>query len=75
MVLALTRLRFSLPYRSARTTALALLEMIAMRKARSENYSIASVPQVPYALSTIVPGYYISTMLAGECMMAKRIKA
>ena len=44
MVLALTKLRFSLPYKVARTSALALLELVARREARSENDSIASVP-------------------------------
>ena len=45
MALALTKLRFSLPYKAARTSALALLELVARREARSENDSIASVPQ------------------------------
>ena len=53
MVLALTKLRFSLPYKAARTSVLALLELVARREARSENDSIASVPQAPYASTTM----------------------
>ena len=53
MVLALTKLRFSLPYKAARTSALALLELVARREARSENDSIASVPQAPYVSTTM----------------------
>ena len=51
--LALTKQRFSLPYSSARTTALALLELVARREARSAKDSIASVPQAPYASTTM----------------------
>ena len=48
VVLALTKFRFSLSYRSARTTDLALLELVAWREeARNANDSIASVPQAP----------------------------
>ncbi|KAL5517627.1 hypothetical protein EMCRGX_G003209 [Ephydatia muelleri] len=55
VALALTKLRFSLPYKAARTSALALLELhvVARREARSENDSIASVPQAPYASTTM----------------------
>ena len=53
MALALTKLRFSLPNKAARISALALLELVARREARSENYSIASVPQAPYASTTM----------------------
>ena len=49
MALARTKLRFSLPYKATRTSALALLELVARREARSENDSFASVPQAPYA--------------------------
>ena len=41
---ALTRLRFSLPYRLFRTAALALLELVARREARHDNDSMASAP-------------------------------
>ena len=51
--LALTKQRFSLPYSSARTTALALLQLVARREARSAKDSIASVPQAPYASTTM----------------------
>ena len=37
---ALTRLRFSLPYRLLRTAAFALLELVARREARHDNYSL-----------------------------------
>ena len=53
MTLALTKLRFSLPYKAAKTSALALLELVARREARNENDSIASVPQAPYATTTM----------------------
>ena len=54
MALALTKLRFSLPYKAARTSALALLELVARREARSENDFIAYVPhEAPYASTTI----------------------
>ena len=53
MALALTKLRFSLPCKAARTSALALLELVARREARSENDSIASVTQAPYASTTM----------------------
>ena len=53
MALALTSIRFSLPYKAARTLALALLELVARREARREKDSIASVPQAPYASTTM----------------------
>ena len=53
VALALTKLRFSQPYKAARTSALALLELVARREAGSEDDSIASVPQAPYASTTM----------------------
>ena len=44
-----------MPYTSARTSALALLELLARREARSAKDSIASVPQAPYASLFIIP--------------------
>ena len=37
---ALTRLRFSLPYRLLRTAAFAVLELVARREARHDNDSM-----------------------------------
>ena len=42
VALALTKLRFSLPYKVGRSSALALLELVARREARSDEDSIAS---------------------------------
>ena len=60
VALALSKFRFSLSYRSARTTDLALLELVAWREeARSENDSAASVPQA----SLYLTGLWVSPPL------------
>ena len=67
VALARTKLRFSLPYKAARTLALALLELVARREARSVNDSIASVPQAPYASTTIGMQTHPSSLHLAYC--------